>query len=94
MLGANADVMGPAATGGAHLSSVTAADLQGLIDYFDFVRTYGSVYSQVIRVPVVGESFLMATQEFLMASDPCNTLALCGCPSAGAGIDPGPQAAG
>jgi phospholipid/cholesterol/gamma-HCH transport system substrate-binding protein len=93
VLGANADVMGPAATGGAHLSSVTAADLQGLIDYFDFVRTYGGAYSQVVRVPVVGESFLMATQEFLMASDPC--IALVRIPECEApAIDPGPQAAG
>ncbi len=93
VLTANEDLLGPAAAGGAQLAGVTADDLRGLVSYLDFVDTYGSVLSQVIRVPVAGESFIAATQQFLMGSNPCTLLAEvpeCEAPS----IDPGPQAAG
>jgi phospholipid/cholesterol/gamma-HCH transport system substrate-binding protein len=89
----NAAILGPAAAGGAHLSDVTADDLGGLVGYLDFANTYGSILSQVIRVPVAGEAFLAATQQFLMGSNICQTLVNvpgCHAPS----IDPGPSAAG
>jgi phospholipid/cholesterol/gamma-HCH transport system substrate-binding protein len=74
VLDANRGSLGPAAEAGAVLSDVTADDLRGMVAYLDFVRTYGDVLSQVIRIPVAGESFLMATQQFLMSSNPCTTL--------------------
>jgi phospholipid/cholesterol/gamma-HCH transport system substrate-binding protein len=90
---ANRDVLGPGIDGGARLSDITAADLRGMVSYLDFVNTYGSVLSQVIRVPVAGEAFIAATQQFLMGSNPCVLLVDvpdCEAPS----IDPGPGAAG
>jgi phospholipid/cholesterol/gamma-HCH transport system substrate-binding protein len=90
---ANRDVLGPAADGGANLSDVTADDLRGLVSYMDFVNAYGGVLSEVIRVPVVGEAFVAATQQFLLGSNPCTALVVvpgCRVPS----IDPGPAAAG
>ena len=89
----NQDLLGPAAAGGAHLSDVTADDLAGMVGYLDFANTYGGVLSQVIRVPVAGEAFLAATQQFLMGSNICQMLVDvpgCHAPS----IDPGPSAAG
>lgn len=89
----NADVLGPGIEGGAVLSDVTADDLGGLVSYLDFVNTYGGVLSQVIRVPVAGEAFLAATQQFLLGSNVCQALVDvpgCHAPS----IDPGPSAAG
>jgi phospholipid/cholesterol/gamma-HCH transport system substrate-binding protein len=89
----NADVLGPAAQGGADLSDVTADDLGGLVSYLDFVNTYGGVLSQVIRVPVAGEAFLSAAQQFLLGSNICQAFVDvpgCHAPS----IDPGPGAAG
>ena len=90
---ANGDVLGPGIEGGAALSDITADDLGGVVAYLDFVNTYGSVLSQVIRVPVAGTGFLAATQQFLLSSNPCEALVQiqgCGLPA----IDPGPGAAG
>ncbi len=90
---ANEDVLGPGVEGGAALSDITAADLGGMVSYLDFVNTYGDVLSQVIRVPVAGEAFIAATQQFLMGSDPCQTFVdVPGCDAPA--IDPGPAAAG
>ena len=89
----NSDVLGPGIEGGAALSDVTADDLGGMVAYLDFVRTYGSALSQIIRVPVAGEAYIAATQQFLLGSDPCRALVYvpgCHAPA----IDPGPQAAG
>ena len=89
----NADVLGPGIEGGEALSDITAADLGGMVSYLDFVNTYGSTLAEVIRVPVAGEAFLMAAQQFLMGSNPCEMLVHvpgCRLPT----IDPGPQAAG
>jgi phospholipid/cholesterol/gamma-HCH transport system substrate-binding protein len=93
VMGDNASILGPAAEGGAALSDITANDLAGMVGYLDFANTYGGVLSQVIRVPVAGEAFLAATQQFLMGSNICQMLVDvpgCRAPS----IDPGPQAAG
>jgi phospholipid/cholesterol/gamma-HCH transport system substrate-binding protein len=90
---ANDDVIGPGIEGGARLSDITADDLSGVVAYLDFVNTYGSVIAEVIRVPVAGEGYLMAAQQFLLGSNPCQALVdVPGCrlPS----IDPGPGAAG
>jgi phospholipid/cholesterol/gamma-HCH transport system substrate-binding protein len=90
---ADADVLGPGIEGSAALSGITADDLGGVVSYLDFVNTYGGVLSQVIRVPVAGEAYLMAAQQFLLGSNPCQALVdVPGChlPS----IDPGPSAAG
>jgi phospholipid/cholesterol/gamma-HCH transport system substrate-binding protein len=93
VVGDNGDVLGPGIEGGAALSDITADDLGGLVSYLDFVNTYGSVLGQVIRVPVAGEAFLAATQQFLLGSDPCQTLVdIPGCELPA--IDPGPAAAG
>jgi len=90
---ANRDVLGPAIDGGANLSDVTADDLGGLVSYLEFVNAYGGVLSQVIRYPVVGETFVAATQQFLLGSDPCTALVVVpGCQAPP--IDPGPAAAG
>jgi phospholipid/cholesterol/gamma-HCH transport system substrate-binding protein len=90
---ANGDVLGAGIDGGAALSDITADDLGGMVAYLDFVNTYGGVLSEVIRVPVAGEAYVAATQQFLMGSNPCQLLVDvpdCEAPS----IDPGPQAAG
>ncbi len=93
VLQSNADVLGPGIEGGADLSQVTAEHLSGMVSYLDFVRTYGGALAQMIRVPVAGEAYLAATQEFLMGSDPCSLMVYVGNCNAPA-IDPGPQAAG
>jgi len=93
VLRANEDVLGPGAEGGAALADITADDLSGMVSYLDFVRTYGGALSGLIRVPVAGEAYLAATQQFLMSSNPCTLMIHvdgCSAPS----IDPGPQAAG
>jgi len=93
ILGANADVLGPATDAGARLADITASDLQGLVAYIDFVQTYGHAIGNTIRVPVVGEAFLLATQQFLLPTDPCQ--ALVRIPDCHVEpIDPGPQVAG
>jgi ABC-type transporter Mla subunit MlaD len=90
---ANRDVLGPGLDGGANLSAITAGDLRGVVAYLDFVNAYGGILSQVIRVPVAGEAFIAATQQFLLSANPCQALVDvpgCDLPT----IDPGPQAAG
>ncbi len=91
VLNENRDVLGPATAASADLSSVTADQLPGLVGYLGFVESYSSVLSEVIRVPS-SAGYLMATQQFLLGSDPCRALVLvpdCQLPT----VDPGPQVA-
>jgi len=93
VLRANEDVLGSGIEGGADLAHITADDLSGVVSYLDFVNTYGEALSQVIRVPVAGQAYLAAAQQFLMSSNPCDILfdvPDCQAPY----LDPGPQAAG
>ena len=93
ILDANSDVLGPATAAGARLAGITAADLEGMIGYLRFVRTYSTELDRVISAPVTGQAFIMATQQFLMSTNPCEALVNvpeCDAPA----IDPGPQATG
>lgn len=92
VLEANRPVLGPATQAGADLADLTADDLTGLVAYLQFVATYSDAIGNVIRLPADDGDYLMATQQFLMASDPCRLLVDvpdCSLPT----IDPGPQVA-
>ena len=85
-------MLGPATQAGADLADLTADDLTGLVAYLQFVATYSDAIGNVIRLPADDGDYLMATQQFLMASDPCRLLVDvpdCSLPT----IDPGPQVA-
>lgn len=90
VLRANRDVLGPATAAGADLSSMTASQLDGLVAYLGFVNQYGSVIADVIRIPSTSANYLLATQQFLLGSDPCRALVVvpdCRLPT----VDPGTQ---
>ena len=53
---------------------LTANDLVGLVAYLRFVANYSDAIGNVIRIPADSGDYLMATQQFLMASDPCRLL--------------------
>ena len=93
VLGAEPDLLGAGADGAARLSDITADDLRGMVSYLEFVNAYGGALSEIIRVPVLGETFIAAAQQFLLSSNPCEALVVvpeCDAPA----IDPGPQGAG
>jgi phospholipid/cholesterol/gamma-HCH transport system substrate-binding protein len=87
----NVDVMGPSLEAGTELADTTANDLRGLVGYIEFVLNYSTVLNNITRVPSA-EGYIMMAQQFLMSSDPCETLVLV--PECDADpIDPGPDAA-
>ena len=88
----NRDLLGPSTSAGAALSHATARDLRGLVGYLPVVENYSGVLDSIIRVPSP-RGYLMMTQQFLMGSNPCQTLI--NVPNCDAqSIDPGPDAAG
>jgi phospholipid/cholesterol/gamma-HCH transport system substrate-binding protein len=90
VLDQNRDLLGPATASAADLSGMTASQLDGLVAYLGFVDNYGDVISRVIRIPSTSANYLLATQQFLLGSDPCRALVVvpdCRLPT----IDPGTQ---